>query len=150
MVKFEVLPLLENCEVFPPVPYGLRSSVKKEFPRDQVELFVPFSKKFYRVAPIGSYVLISVFHSWEDQARSSIPCWINLLKRSFPWIAHGNGRSEASNKSVPLSGRPPSVLFSNWTPWTLTSVTSIHRVYWSRGRYVPQRPGNKIHHRSRF
>ena len=52
------------------VPYGLRGSVK-EFPRDQVELFVPFSKKFYQARPDRSYVVVSVFLSWQDQARSS-------------------------------------------------------------------------------
>ena len=32
----------------------------------------------------------------------------------------------------------------------LTSITSLLRAYWSRGRYVRRRLCNKIHHRSRF
>ena len=46
---------------------------------------------------------------------------------------------------------PRSLLFlSNWTPGILTSITSLHGAYWSRGWYVRRRPCNKIHHWSRF
>ena len=40
--------------------------------------------------PDRSYVVVSVFHSWEDQTHGRHPILSNLLKRSFPWIAHGS------------------------------------------------------------
>ena len=41
--------------------------------------------------PDRSYVVASVFHSWENQKtkHGRHPILNNLLKRSFPWIAHG-------------------------------------------------------------
>ena len=41
--------------------------------------------------------------------------------------------SEASKKICAFIRSPRSVLFSNWTPWILTSVMSLPRAYWSRG-----------------
>ena len=45
---------------------------------------------------------------------------------------------------------PWSIFSSNWFPWILTSVMFLPRAHWSWGRDERRRPGNKIHHRSRF
>ena len=70
----EVLPVLENWYQVAPISHEvfLRSLRfrREEFPHDQVELFVSFSKKFCQVVPTG-HASQSQFSSWEDQARSS-------------------------------------------------------------------------------
>ena len=71
------------------VPYGLRGSVEKNFVRDQVELVVPFCKKFYQVALIDR-TSWSQFSTLEKTKHGRHPILNNLLKRSFPWIAHGS------------------------------------------------------------
>ena len=112
MMKFWVLPLLENWyyqvvliyhEVF------LRSLRinrfrREEFPREQVELFLRL-QEVLTDRPDRSYVVVSVFHSWEDQARSSCN-FEQLVEEKLSMNCSRKWWSEASNKSVSLSGRP--------------------------------------------
>ena len=153
----DVFPLLENWYQVAPIFHEvfLRSLRiarfrREEFPRDQIELFVSFSKKFYHVAPIAR-TSQSQFSTLEKTKHGRHPTLNYLLKRSFPWIAHGNDDRKLRINLCLYHVAPISPLFaSNWTPRILTSVISLLRAYWSRGRYVRRRPGNKIHHRSRF
>ena len=62
---------------------------REDFPRDQVELFVPFSKKFYQVALIDR-MSWSQLSTLEKTKHGHHPILNNLLKRSSPCIAHGS------------------------------------------------------------
>ena len=96
--NFEVLPLLEKWYYQVALIYhqvflsslGITRFRQEEFLRDQVELFVPFSQKFYRVALIDR-TSWTQFSTLEKTKHGRHPILNNLLKRSFPWIAHGSG-----------------------------------------------------------
>ena len=95
--NFEVLPLLENLNYQVALIYHevfLRSLRiarfrREEFPRDQIELFEPLSKKFYQVVPI-TRMSQDQFSTLEKPRHGRHPVLHNLLKRSFPWVAHGS------------------------------------------------------------
>ena len=70
------------------VPYGLRGSVEKNFLVARSN-FSYHSKKLNQVAPIGR-TSWSQFSTLEKTKHGRHPTLNNLLKRSFPWIAHGN------------------------------------------------------------
>ena len=63
---------------------------REEFPRDQVELFVASSKKFYQVAPIAR------MSQYQFSTLEKTKTLSNLLKRSFPQIVHGNSNQKLS------------------------------------------------------
>ena len=67
--NFQVLPLWELILCFS-VPYGLRGSVEKNF-FWWGRTLLTILQEVFSGRPDRSYVLISVFHSWEDQTRSS-------------------------------------------------------------------------------
>ena len=81
MMKFEYHQVAVIChEVF------LRSSRiarfrREEFPRDQVKLFLPFSKKFCQVTLIDR-TSWSQFSTLEKTKHGCHPIMNNLLKRS--------------------------------------------------------------------
>ena len=133
------------------VPNELRGSFETNFlvREYRVELLISFSRKFRQVVPIAR-VSQYQFSILERTKRGRHPTLSSLLKRSFPKlimvIVVGSFELVCADIKSPRS-----LLFlSNWTPGFLTFITSLPRIYWSRGRYVRRRPCNEIHHWSRF
>ena len=112
-----------------------------------------FSYHFPRIFYKSSRSLVCLNISFPLLRRPSavvIPLWVACWREAFhklPMVI-----VVGSFELVCADIRSPrSLLFlSNWTPGILTSITSLPRAYWSRGRYVRRRPCNKIHHWSRF
>ena len=95
--NFDVLFLLENlyhqvvqiCHEVLLRSLRIAQFRREEFPRDQVELF---SKKFYQFVSICR-ISWSQF-STQKTKHDRHPILNNLLKKSFPWIAHGKNIHE--------------------------------------------------------
>ena len=129
---------------------GLRGSIMMIFLVRETRLsFVSLSKKFHLVSPIARTSQYQ-FSTLEKTKHGYIPlwvaCWRETFHKLFMIIVVGSFLSVDAD-----IGSLRSLLFlSHWTPGTLTSVTSLHRTYWSRGWYVRRHPCSKAHHWSRF
>ena len=152
----EVLPLLEKWYQVAPLCHEvfLRSLRiarfrREEFPRDQDELFVSFSKKFNQVAPIAR---TSQYHFPLLRRPSTvvITLWITCWREAFHELLMVMMIGGFEHICAFIRSHRSFLFLSIWFPGILTPVTSLHRAYWSRGRYVRRRPGNKSHYRSRF
>ena len=158
---FEVLPLLENIYIYilsgrPDLsrsvsPFLTDCAVpSRRISSWSGRTFLTILQEVLSGRPDRSYVVVSVFPLLRRPNTVVIQFWITCWREAFHENCSWQWWSQASNKSVPLSGRPRSVFSSNWCPWILTSVMSLHRAYWSWGRHDRWHPRSEIHHWSRF
>ena len=97
--------------------------------------------------PDLSHIEVSDFHRRPSLVIITlwVACWEGVFNKLFMIIVR-RGFGVAAHNGLPRSIF--SLSFRN--PGILISIASLPRAFWSRGRYERRRPGNKIHHRSRF
>ena len=78
--------------------------------------------------PDRSYISISVFHSWEDQVRSSSHFWIACWREAFHKLLMVMVVGSFELVCADIRSSRSLLFLSNWTPGILTSITSLPRL----------------------
>ena len=130
---------------------GLRGSVVKSFlVRETGSNFSCRSARSFIRSPRSLVCLNISFPLLGRPSTVVIPLWAACWREAFHKLFMVTVIRSFQSVYADIRSLRSLVFLSIWTPGILTSITSFHRAYWSRGWYVRRCPCNKIHHWSRF